>query len=124
MLHALPLLVFVFALLAFSFGSCYLSVAEIIAPPLSAGIATEYFISVGSVLTSQSTIRAWVSGGFESERRPAELKCQVCGNEFVASVPQVGQTVDELPQPFNWTVERIDVRCPSCGSRNVGERDA
>jgi hypothetical protein len=77
--------VFVFELLAcllvLSFGPCFLTIAEIIAPPLPAGIDTEYFITVGSVVTSQITIRAWVSGGFESECGPAELECQVRGKE-------------------------------------------
>jgi hypothetical protein len=38
------------------------------------------------------------------EHRPADLKCQDCGHEFVASVPHVGHMIDELSQPFRWTI--------------------
>jgi Zn finger protein HypA/HybF involved in hydrogenase expression len=58
------------------------------------------------------------------ERRPAELKCQECGYEFVASVSQVGHSAEESSQSFLWVVDRIDVTCPNCRSRFVGERNA
>lgn len=54
------------------------------------------------------------------ENKPANLKCNDCGHEFVASVPQRAHFVDEFPQPFRWTVENTGgVTCPSCGSRSV-----
>jgi Zn finger protein HypA/HybF involved in hydrogenase expression len=59
-----------------------------------------------------------------SEHRPAELKCQDCGHEFVASVPHVGHMIDEISQPFRWTIDRIETPCPACGSLRVEERSS
>ena len=58
------------------------------------------------------------------ERRPAELKCQDCGYEFVERVPQVSHGVEESSVRTSWMVERVDLNCPSCGSWRVGERNA
>jgi hypothetical protein len=56
------------------------------------------------------------------EHRPADLKCQDCGHEFVASVPHVGHMIDELSQPFRWTIDYIETPCPACGTWRVEER--
>ena len=58
-----------------------------------------------------------------SERKPAELKCQECGHEFVASVPHIGHSVEEHSRTVQWIVDRIDVSCPNCRSGFVGERN-
>jgi Zn finger protein HypA/HybF involved in hydrogenase expression len=58
------------------------------------------------------------------ENRPAKLRCDDCGNQFVASVPQVGHYVAEISEPALWVIDRIDVSCPKCGSESVGQRDA
>ena len=47
--------------------------------------------------------------------------CHDCGHEFVASVPHVGHMIDEISQPFRWTIDRIESPCPRAdlgGSRN------
>jgi hypothetical protein len=58
------------------------------------------------------------------ERKRAELKRQECGYQFVASVPHLGHSVEEVSKPVQWTIDRIDARYPSCGSWRVGERNA
>jgi hypothetical protein len=30
----------------------------------------------------------------------------------VASVPHVGHMIDEISQPFRWTIDRIETPCP------------
>ncbi len=54
--------------------------------------------------------------------RPARLRCTNCGQQFIASVPQLGHFVEESPQPVRWVVESTDgVTCPSCRSTNSSE---
>jgi hypothetical protein len=52
------------------------------------------------------------------ESRPARFQCLDNGHRFDMEVMQVGQTVEEEGEPFNWKVADPDsVRCPYCRSR-------
>jgi hypothetical protein len=51
------------------------------------------------------------------EMRLARFRCLDNDHRFVKTVRQVGQTVEEQAEAFNWRVENPDsVRCKQCGS--------
>ena len=51
------------------------------------------------------------------EYRPARLRCTRNGHVFTANVLQRAHYLEELSEPFRWTVENTQgVTCPQCGS--------
>ena len=66
-----------------------------------------------------------MAGRLGREIRPRELRCDACGHRFTERVPQKPHFLAEQDEPVFWTVVSTDgVRCPSCGSSQVGPVEA
>jgi DNA-directed RNA polymerase subunit RPC12/RpoP len=57
------------------------------------------------------------------ERRPREFDCLNCGHEFTARVRHTVLYIEEIGQPTNITLDKLEgLRCPECNSPNIAVR--